>query len=135
MSRYIYLSSDGFKKNFYPSNNSFDFINPLHRPIFANTERWEVALTEIFWEPADVKFSEDIYVMSDIIPPEVQVAESLVRLLRIIRKPIRIKNPYYLPISSDLIENIRIYLRTGGDRIPKEKDITKLRCTLHFKMK
>lgn len=134
-SKYIFLSSSAFTSDIYVNNQPFDFINNILCPLNLQPCKWEVALTEICWNPIKKEFSEDLYVMSDIVERSIQVGELFPEILRILRKPTLFYQPYYVPVSQHYIDSIRIYVKTESGEKPIEESIQNLRCTLHFREK
>lgn len=135
MSQYVYLDSLSFKANMYVNNKACNFRNKVLRPLSINKDLWEVALTEIDWEPFDFVFTKDVYVMSDIVRRGTQVGEFFPEILRIIRRPTVFNHPYYTEISCDLIDTIRIYISGQNNIETDNNSLTSVRCVLHFKRK
>lgn len=136
MSRYVYLDSDSFKHNLYRENTAFDFTSTIIQPFdFHNRDMWEVALTEIHFEPRNMPFSDDLYIMSDIVTRQTQVGRYYPEILRIVRSETVFNQPYYKNISRDHIDTIRIYIRKANNDVPDKGMLTSVRCVLHFQRK
>lgn len=150
-SYYLHLDSISFSKNYYINNQHFDFTSEILDPIIVNSDNYEVAITEIAW----IDFKDEIlsktfldfiitdpvplpayemYVLCDIIKPEVQVGARLLPMLRIVKEPTIFQHLYYIPLSRGFINTIRIYVRKPDNSVPDLK-IGGLRCTLHIKKK
>lgn len=135
MSKYIYLDSFSFKNNMYIENRACDFLSNILQPDLLSKNLWEVALTEIDWLPSSFQFSEDVYIMTNIVRKNTQVGNFTPEILRILRQPTVFKRPYYMDLSCDYIDAIRIYIRKGDNTEPDNESLTSLRCTLHFRKK
>lgn len=135
MSRYIFLNSTAFKTDMFPENQPTDFLSRIYNPLQLDVKNWEVALTEINWKPDSIKFPVDIYVMSDIAKRVTQVGQEFPELLRILDEPSVFIRPYYVDLSHDFIDSIRVYLRTEDNHIPVQSSLESVRCTLHFRRK
>lgn len=132
-SKYIYLSSQSFKSDIYVNNCSFDFTNNILYPFKLELHNWEVALTEISWSPTNYQSETDLYVMSDIVDRSIQVGTFFPGILRIIRKPTIFSKLYYVPISREYINSIRIYVKLENNTKPETTITGNRRCTLHFR--
>lgn len=151
-SYYFYLDSISFTQRYHSNNNALDFTSEVLDPVFLNSTEYEIALTEITWiSPKGPNFENfktlsynvepnppipdyEMYVLCDIVTPDIQVGARLLPLLRIVREPTVFQNLYYVNLSVDFIQRIRIYLRTVDNSTPDFK-IGGLRCGLHIRKK
>lgn len=135
MSRYIYLDCFSFKHNMYSQNTPYEFISNIMHPLDINKNLWEVALCEIDWKPHNALSEEDLYVMSDIVARNTQVGLYYPEILRTVRAPTIFNQPYYMDISRDYIDTIKMYIRTATNEPPDKHLLTSVRCVLHFRKK
>lgn len=154
-SYFLYLDSVSFSQKYYIQNSPLDFISNVLDPIFLKGFEYEVALAEITWKGVDrlrgINYSDtfldfggsstvqpvsnqDIYVLCDIISPEVQVGDKFLPLLRVVKEPMIFQTLYYFPLNRDYIEQIRIYLRKSDNTLPELK-LGAVRCILHIRKK
>ncbi len=124
---YLYLSSDNSKST-HPSNRPSEFTVELPRNLILNGA-WEIALTEIYFQgEGDDK---DLYIFTDICESS-YVIDTLLPILRIIKKSGPLEILYYIKLSQDFVSELRVYIRTDGLEEPSFLTKT-LRCTLHLR--
>lgn len=134
-SKYVYLSSSSFVGSTHVTNQPFDFTSDILYPLSLDVNKWEVALTEISWPQRGKEFTDDLYIMSDIVNNTIQVGSYFPHILRIVNKPTVFVKPYYVPIVSSYISSIRIYVRLENSSSPPKEIMQNMRCTLHFREK
>ena len=122
---FILSSKDSL--DMHPKNFAWDFTVDLKK-IIPLSGNWECALV-------DLKYTGnygDLYVFSDICEPN-YVSERYLPILRVTDQGSNsFSYPYYMKISRDHIDRIRIYIRGGDGKIPS-KNPDHLRCTLHLR--
>lgn len=144
-SYYFYLDCYSFSRKYYPNNTFFDFTSKILDPISLDRNKYEMAILEIFWsssklsgentlEPSTGLPNTELYVMTDIVTKEVQVGQSYLPLLRVVTEPTTFREPYYLPLSRDYIDTIRIYIR-NPDGLAPDFEVGGMRCTLKIRRK
>lgn len=131
---YLFLSSGDFK-NVFPHNLPYDFTCILSKPVRTdNRHILFAALTEIDWENEENENKEDLYVYCSVLNHDTLINESYLPLLRIVSEPIVISLPYYMKLTPEYFNRIRIYIRLKNGEIPQLK-LNNLRCCLHIKSK
>lgn len=123
---YLFLSSRD-STDFHSENYAWDFTVDLVQCL--NTRgNWQCALTEIEF---DKGFSGDLYVYSDICTGS-SVREHSLPILRIVKKSAIFRRPYYMEVSRDFIQRVRVYIRDKNGNIPTFVS-KELRCSLHLR--
>ena len=126
---YLNLSSRD-SKTYHPNNSSYDFTVELPWPIEG---LFKCGLMEF----TCASMVEDLYVFTDICEPE-YVHDKMLPLLRIVTEPGELGVPHFKPVSRQVIQRVRIYIRSFDDTQQDNKfiipshDIGNVRVTLGF---
>lgn len=136
---YISLSSDACKE-YYPSNEPWDFIVKLPSTLNLDNAAWVCGLCEIEFAPLS-KTSKTLYVMMDVCQESIVNNQTLPLLrslyigsYKIINRPLSCtyNQIFYMPVKQQRVDRIHMYIKGPDDKSPSFGD-KPLRCTLHFK--
>lgn len=120
---FLFLSSTN-SLQYHPDNTGTDFTVELPHVVHG---QYECALSEIFYD----NFQDDLYVYSDICEQNV-VHNDYKPILRIVTQPGEVQSLYFMPVSRDSVQRIRIYLRDKDFKTP-QVSLNTVRCTLVFR--
>ena len=121
--KYLYLESTDSLTN-HPTNLPWDFTIELQKPLVGE---WKVALGEIDYTSQN----EDLYLFTDICELN-HIRDTEQQILRIVQEPCVFQSPYFLDLSRQNIQRIRIFIRNSSFEIPSY-DIGRVRLTLMLK--
>lgn len=129
---YLYLCSDD-NKDIHPENSWDDFIVELPKNLELEKDKWEVALVNVFYKPANLIKGQLFYVFANIC--DYSIARSTTQqILGTFSQRGELANPSYIGVISSLIKTIRISVRNEDFAVDQSESI-KLFCTLHFRRK
>ncbi len=118
----IYLnlaSTDSF--TFHPTNTSYDFTVELPQPIRGE---FTCALLDFTCD----SMLEELYIFTDICQPEF-IHDSVLPLLRIVTEPGEVNIEHYKPMSRQVVQRVRIYIRDRHFNVPTQ-NIGPVRVTI-----
>ena len=124
---YLFLSSSDCNGS-HPDNNAWDFTIDLQNDLYLNTD-WECALMDINYNG---DFGE-LYIYTDLCTPS-YVNNAYLPLLRVINSAGQFAVPYFMRIPRNIIERIRIYIRSRRGQQPTLLP-EHLTCTLQLRRK
>ncbi len=124
---YLFLSSSDCQDS-HPGNHSWDFTIDLKKFIQLKGE-WECGLVDVDYTGP----FGDLYVFSDLCSDS-YVCNNYLPLLRIINNSQTFTKPYFIDVSRDFVDHIRVYIRTKDGRIPSFTPEV-LRCALELRQK
>lgn len=132
---YIYLNSDGCKK-FFSGNSVTSFRTILGKTLHLKG-KWEVAILDIDLPNFEAGYNTDFITVNTHICQESVFDDSLRPiLLRVykheLRRALRVTYPMYVPINTDTLASIGLYLKDSSDNEPSFSR-GHLRCTLHLR--
>lgn len=116
----------------------FDMVFKILQPFQISSENFEMSLVEIKWYPSSLRFNGEIAIMCDAVECS-QVGLKLSPLLGIVDKPKSVVNRMYMPLSRNILDSLRIYIRKadGFEHLPREfrEKVKSFRFVLHIRMK
>ena len=128
---YIHLSSED-SKIYFPANNVNTFTVKLPEVLKLDGQ-WEVSLCELFY-PAN-NAVKNLFISSNLCIDTI-IGDQKRPLLRMVRTKksgyAEFGQRYYIPVSSDTIDRVTIYINTENEtEIPFSSGT--FRCTLHIR--
>ena len=109
---YFFLSSKDCLDS-HPHNYAWDFTVDIKRYIPLKG-MWTCSLMDIDYDGE----GKDLYIFSDLCTPS-YVTSNHLPVLRVVNKPNpTFYQPYFIPVSHDYVDRIRIYIRTRTGEIP-----------------
>ena len=134
---YLFLSPTD-SSGLFPNNTLNDFTVQLPRMMTLNG-LWTCGLVDLTFNNSESEGSEVIFIACDICQ-ESYLQNSYLPILRRITTPstsqgrydISFSNPYYIPVSRDNVESIRVYIRNENLDTYSFKSGT-FTCTLHLR--
>ena len=135
---YVYLNSASCKK-YFSSNTSTSFRILLSKPIYLQGY-WEVGLIDADFPNLQPNYDPDFITINSHICEESISDDSLLPILCRIYKaelkrsqrPLRILQPVYIPINTENLSSIDMYLKDDSGNSPSFGKGS-LICTLHFR--
>ena len=121
MLQFWYLSSKD-ALTLHPNNSTYDFTVELLETIKG---KFSCALVDFSCAGA---ITEELYIFSDILENS-SVHDHALPLLRIVSQTGEVRLPHYKPLSRQVIQRVRIYIRTKEFKVPSS-DIGPVRCVL-----
>lgn len=94
----------------HPSSNNDSFVFELPTPLYLDG-MWSCGLAQVGFDKSQIK---EVYIYCDLVGSSV-VHGKLAPLLRICKKSVSFSEPFYLPITRNIIERIRFTLKQKDD--------------------
>ena len=121
---YLFLSSAD-SATLHPKNSTWDFTVDFQKTLILKGE-WECALMSVHYKG---KKKDLLCVYSDLCSNNNIIHGQHLPVMRRISGPGDFVNPYYIPVSRECVNQLRVYIRTEDGELPSFQPEL-LTCTL-----